>query len=73
MAASGFLRLISVGLRRYSREPETRRQSARIMVGGAISLLAAETTPGEAALIIAEYVAGLSEIARLEARKGERA
>jgi len=67
MAASGLLRVIAVGLRRYSREPETRPNSARIMLGAAVALMAAETSPGETALAAAEFLASLSAQARREA------
>lgn len=64
----GLLRFVSIGLRRYSREPDSRANSARLMMSAAIRLFAEETTAGEAALTASEIFAELSA----EQRKADR-
>ena len=65
----GLFRLLTIWSRRYSREPETRVQSARGAVFSAISLYAAETSAGEAALLAAEAAAELARQERLAGRR----
>lgn len=52
-------RLLSSMMRRYSRDPESRPVSARHLASYALRLLAAETSPGEAALAASETLAAL--------------
>lgn len=56
-----FLRLASVALRRYTRDPDQRPAAARLLASAAICLLAEETSPGEAALSASETLAQLAQ------------
>lgn len=67
MTTDGLFRLAVVAIRRYSREPSTRHLSARTLAVTAINILAAETSPGEAALIASEAFADIAQAQRLEA------
>lgn len=64
----GFVRLLAVGLHRYSRDPATRAASARLMLSCAIRLLAAETSAPQAALDVSETLADLAREERGAAR-----
>lgn len=70
-----FLRVITVGVHRYSREPETRVASARLILGGALALLRAETSPAQAAnivLALLEAHAANDREAQMRAAMGQR-
>lgn len=67
--ADGFLRIVSGAVRRYSREPETRVHSARMMLSGALALHAAEAGAGETALVCAEVIAAMAATERQEKRE----
>ena len=67
--AGGLLRMLSVAVRRYSRDPETRAASARHMLAASINLYAAHTSAGEAALTASEV---LSDMAVAERKRGGR-
>lgn len=71
--ADGLFRLASVAMRRYSREPDSRAQAARMIVAAAICLLAEETSPGEAALATSETLAELAQRKRRSARAASEA
>lgn len=59
------VRLLTSALRRYTRDPSTRKVSALHMLRNAARILASETSPGDAALAAAEV---LSEIAQQDRR-----
>jgi hypothetical protein len=67
--ADGVMRMLAVAFRRYSREPETRPLSSRMLLLSALALHAEETSAGEAALVAAEGVANLGIASRA---RGER-
>jgi len=58
------LRLASIALRRYTRDPDTRQSSSLNLLRYAIRLHAAETSPADAALAAGEAVGELAREAR---------
>jgi hypothetical protein len=63
-------RLVMVAVRRYSRDPGSRAQSARLLMTSAIALYASETSVAEVAVASAEAVATLTQIERQRLREG---
>ena len=58
------LRLASIALRRYTRDPDTRQSSSLNLLRYAIQLAAAETSAADAALVAGEAVGELAREAR---------
>lgn len=59
MSADGYFYYLTTLTRKYEREPESRRQCARLAMRAAIALFAAESSISEAAVDAAEAITDL--------------
>lgn len=65
---SAVVRLAMIAIRKFTREPESRKPSSRHLMAAAIHLFAEETSPEEAALACAEALADLAVMRRAARR-----